>query len=174
MGPLPPALPAAAGSAARGGVLLAYERDGIVFKAFVPAEVALRLTTLGAMTEVPGARPPARGIALADGEVVTVLELGKAPPRVPRGRYAPQEDWPVPGSDRALLCQLGGQKVALIGGRVLSTGVFDRTPAEDGVLFRGRPVPTLDVRALYAEAETAIWAPRPGTPTAQRERGGSR
>ncbi len=85
MGPHLPALPAAAGSAARGGVLLAYERDGIVFKAFVPAEVALRLTTLGAMTEVPGARPPARGIALADGEVVTVLELGKAPPRVPRG-----------------------------------------------------------------------------------------
>jgi hypothetical protein len=155
-------------------VLLAYERSGVLFRAFVPAEVALRLTSLGAMTEVPGARLPARGIALADGEVVTVLELGQVPSRVPRSRYAPQEDWPVPGSDRALLCQLGGQKVALIGGRVLSTGVFERDPNDDGVLFRGRPVPTLDVRALYAQAETAIWAPRPGAPSAQRESGGSR
>ena len=29
-----------------------------------------------------------------------------------------------------------------------------------GVLWRGEPVPTLDVRALYARAETAIWADR--------------
>ena len=29
-----------------------------------------------------------------------------------------------------------------------------------GVLWRGEPVPTLDVRALYARAETAIWAER--------------
>ena len=29
-----------------------------------------------------------------------------------------------------------------------------------GVLWRGEPVPTLDVRALYARAEAAIWADR--------------
>ena len=66
-----------------------------------------------------------------------------------------------------------GEKVALIGGRVLSTGVFEQSTGDDGVIHRGELVRTLDVRALYAQAETAIWAPRPGTPAAARESGGS-
>lgn len=171
--PLGAPLSAAAPGPMRGGVLLAYEREGVPVRAFVPAEVALRLTALGAMTEVPGARLPARGIALADGEVVTVLELGRPPPRGAEERYTPHDEWPVPGADRALLCLIGAQKVALIGGRVLSTGVFEQSTGDDGVIHRGELVRTLDVRALYAQAETAIWAPRPGTPAAARESGGS-
>lgn len=168
--PAPPSLR----GGARGGVLLVFEREGSARLGFVPAEVALGLVSLGATTEVPGARPPARGIALADGEVVTVLELGPPPRGEASGPWEPHEDWPVPGSDRALLCAIGGQKVALVGGRVLSTGVFERAPGEDDVLFRGQVVATLDVRALYAQAETAIWAPRPGAPPSTRLGGGPR
>jgi hypothetical protein len=146
----------------RGGLLLRYfESEDQTALAFIPADVASRLAALSALTEVPGTKPPAKGIALADGEVVTVLELGKPRPGsfVPPA-YQPGEDWTVPGSDRAVLCVLGGQEVAITGGVVLATGVFDASPADDGVLWRGELVRTLDVRALYAQAETAIWAER--------------
>ena len=72
-----------------------------------------------------------------------------------------------------LVSQRSDLRVALIGGRVLSTGVFEQSTGDDGVIHRGELVRTLDVRALYAQAETAIWAPRPGTPAAARESGGS-
>ena len=146
----------------RGGVLLSYQdSDDRAVLAFIPASVASRLTALTCAIDVPGARPPARGLALADGEVITVLELGKrgaavtvAPP------YLPGADWPVPGSDRAVLCVLGSVRVALTGATVVATGVFDPLEGGGGILWRGEPVPTLDVRALYARAETAIWAER--------------
>jgi hypothetical protein len=152
----------AATPADNGGVLLSYQDDdGSPALAFIPASVAARLTALTCLIDVPGARPPARGLALADGEVVTVLEVGKPPDAgVIAPRYLPDQEWPVPGSDRAVLCLIGGVRVALIGGLVVATGVFDAQSDGGGVLWRGEPVPTLDVRALYARAETAIWADR--------------
>jgi hypothetical protein len=146
----------------RGGVLLSYQDDDDTLAlAFIPASVASRLTALTCVIDVPGAKPPARGLALADGEVITVLELGKrgsaatiTPP------YLPGAEWPVPGSDRAVLCVLGSVRVALTGGTVVATGVFEPLDDGGGVLWRGEPVPTLDVRALCARAETAIWADR--------------
>jgi hypothetical protein len=144
----------------RGGVLLSYQdSDDRPVLAFIPASVAARLTALTCAIDVPGARPPARGLALADGEVITVLELGKRATAAPPP-YLPGADWPVPGSDRAVLCVLGSVRVALTGGTVVATGVFDPIDGGGGVLWRGEPVPTLDVRALYARAETAIWAER--------------
>jgi hypothetical protein len=129
--------------------------------AFVPAEVARRLTTLSSFIPVPGAQPPASGIALADGAVVTVLRVGEAETRTSMGRpaYSPGEDWLVPGANRAVLCQLGGFEAALVGGVVVATGLFDAAP-DGGVIWRGDVVPALDVRALYAQAEAASWAER--------------
>jgi len=146
----------------RGGVLLRYcEAEGRTALGFIPAEIASRLVALSSLTEVPGTRPPAKGIALADGEVVTVLELGKPPPGGMKApSYRPGEDWPVPGSDRAVLCLLGGQEVAITGGVVLATGLFDASETDDGIVFHGELVRTLDMRALYARAEAAIWAER--------------
>jgi len=154
----------------RGGILIRIS-DGSSAGAllFIPADVATRVASLTALTPVEGVRAPAIGIALAGGEVVTVLRLGaaaapaafpgRAPSRHPRA-YRPGDDWPIPGSDRAVLCHVGGDAVALTGGAVVATGVFD---ADDGgVLWRGARVPTLDVRALYARAEAAIWAARVG------------
>jgi hypothetical protein len=141
----------------RGGVLLRFAGgDGGAALAFISADVASRLVTLGAVTRVPGARPPVAGIALAEGAVVTVLEIGRATPP----SYRPGDDWVVPGSDRAVLCDLGGHGVAITGGTVLTTGVFDADPEGDGVIWRGEAVPVLDVRALYAQAEAALWAER--------------
>jgi hypothetical protein len=157
-----PSREGAAPPADRGGVLLSYQDDdGSPTLVFIPATVASRLTALTCVIDVPGARPPARGLALADGEVITVLELGKrASPNAPTPPYLPGAEWPVPGSDRAVLCVLGSVRVALTGGTVVATGVFEPLEGGGGVLWRGEAVPTLDVRALYARAETAIWAER--------------
>src|SRR6185437_4288191 len=89
----------------RGGVLLRLGEGEEAALAFVPAEVARRLTTLSSFLSVPGTQPPASGIALADGAVVTVLRVGDAEARSTVGRpaYAPGEDWLVPGADRAVL-----------------------------------------------------------------------
>lgn len=151
---------------ARGGVLLRYAAPdeggaGREALAFIPAEVALRLTDLTAVTEVPGVLPPARGIALVDGEVVTILAVGLGEPKRPvrTSPYRPGEDWNVPGADRAILCCVGAQRVALVGGVVVTTGLFDAC-GQDAVLWNGEQVPALDVRALHAQAEKAIWAQR--------------
>jgi hypothetical protein len=153
---------AAAPTIDRGGVLLAYQDDdGRPALVFIPASVASRLTALTCVIDVPGAKPPARGLALADGEVVTVLEIGKpASGAAATSSPHPDLEHAVPGSDRAVLCVIGTVRVALTGGTVVATGTFDTLADGAGVLWRGEPVPTLDVRALYARAETAIWAER--------------
>lgn len=152
----------------RGGVLLRL-RDAAhpgahagTALGFVPADVAQRLAALSALTPVPGAKPPAYGIALAEGAVVTVLRIGDAPFQDASARppYTPGEDWIVPGAERAVLCRLGAFDVALTGATVLATGVFEPAPDESGVLWRGEVVPVIDVRALYAQAEAATWAER--------------
>lgn len=153
---------AAAAPPESGGVVLSYrDDDDRPTLVFISATVASRLTPLTCVIDVPGARPPVRGLALADGEVITVLELGKrAAASAAPTPYQSSAEWPVPGSDRAVLCLLGSVRVALIGATVVATGVFDPIEGGGGVLWRGEPVPTLDVRALYARAETAIWADR--------------
>ncbi|MFO0759981.1 MAG: hypothetical protein U0359_26080 [Byssovorax sp.] len=155
--------PSLSGAGDRGGVVIAYAREGREVLGFVPAAVAIRFAALGAMIEVAGARPPARGIALADGEVVTVLALGDGSAAPPASRRDVHDAWQVPGADRALVCAASGQKVALTGGRAVATGVFARDLLGDGVIHGGRSAPLLDVRALYAEAERAIWAARAGS-----------
>jgi hypothetical protein len=141
----------------KGGVLLEVrDAAGDARLGFLPSEIAIRVAALGAVRRVPGLRRPAIGIALADGEVVTVFEIGSSAAASPM--YRPGEDWSVPGCDRAVLCNVGGQRLALTGGTIVATGVFEG--AGEAVLWRGAEVPTLDVRALYRAAESAIWEDR--------------
>ena len=109
----------------RGGVLVRFAEGATRAPlVFIPALVARRLTALTSLTEVPGVPLPVAGIALADGAVVTVLALsGSVPPA-----YTATDDWPVPGADRAILCDLGGLSVAVTGGLVLATGWFEPGP----------------------------------------------
>jgi hypothetical protein len=155
----------------RGGVLLRALGAPPQVEAswFVPADVVVEVTALGVVTRAPGLMPPVSGIALTRGAVATVLDISSIPGGPPppdrdseaparRPRYRSGDDWPLPGSERAVLCNLAGELVALSGGRVVATGTFDAT--EGGVMWQGSVVPTLDVRALYAHAEQAIWTAR--------------
>jgi hypothetical protein len=138
--------------------------DGSVL-GFVPASTAVRLAQLGSLVPLPAAPPLVAGIALADGVVVTVLRLGERGVEPPPPE--PGDEWPVPGAGRALICRVGALEVALTGGTVMATGLFEA--ALGGIVWRGQMVPALDVPALYAQAEAATWADRaasarPGAP----------
>jgi hypothetical protein len=154
----------------RGGVLVRFAEgdDGPVL-GFIPESVAVRLAALGSLVPVPGAAPPVLGIALADGAVVTVLRLGDADPETVS--HHPEDEWPVPGARRAIVCKAFGIDVALTGGVVVATGLFDAAPGGDGIVWRGQMVPALDVCALYAQAEALTWTERAVT---GRPRGTSR
>jgi hypothetical protein len=162
--------------APRGGVLIRIDdvSSAGVFEqstaggrlAFIPADVALRVAVLSAMTPVIGLKAPGLGLALADSEVVTVLSLLEGPgarraaaPATQRPRYDPGAEWPVPGARHAIICHVAGTSVALVGGTIVATGLFG-TSERGEVLWRGEPVAALDVSALYAQAEAAIWAAR--------------
>lgn len=154
----------------RGGVLLRFaDGDDAPVLGFIPETIAARLAALGSIVPVPGAAPPVLGIALVEGAVMTVMRIGDADPG-PVGHY-PEDDWPVPGARRAIVCRVGGIDVALTGGAVVATGLFDSAPGGDGIVWRGQMVPALDVRALYAQAEAATWTERAVT---GRPRGPSR
>jgi hypothetical protein len=164
--------------ATRGGVLVRARRQAGERLVFVPAAVAREVTALSALTRVPGLEPPALGVALAAGRVVTVLDVGagaearadevEAPAACAPSPSPSHDEWPMPGCDRAVLCDLAGDVVALSGGEIVATGLFEAAPSGDGIHWRGADVAPLDVGALYAQAESAIWAAR-----AARPRGGS-
>lgn len=151
-----------------------YSGHGLVF---LDASVALRVVELSRPIHVvtpdasgeaarlardAGPRPPPVGVALAEGRIVTVLVLCDADEP-----GAPRDDAPddvsaqdrLPGSDRAVMCELGAEQVAVWGGRVVTTGAFD-VAGPGAVRWQGRAVPVLDVSSLYARAEAAIWAAR--------------
>lgn len=127
-------------TAGRGGIVVETDRG----LAFVDASFAQRIATVTAIARVPGAVAPTLGLAVSDGQVVTVLSLAAGV--VARGRQA------------IVICDLSGEQVGLAGGRVVATGVFEADG--DGVRHHGSTVPAIDVRALYAHAEAAVWAAR--------------
>ncbi len=159
----------------RGGLLYltrprASEGGEVVF---IPSPVAREVTDLTAVTPIVGAAPPVVGIALAHGEVVTVLELGldepdavasrppdAAGPPPKRRSWRAGQDWPTPGARRAVVCGVDGDAIAIIGGEVIATGLFDAAPQGDGVVWRGAVAPPLDLEALVARCRRAIWDAR--------------
>lgn len=128
---------------------------------FLDAAVARRIVELSCPVHLVTTRP-AVGVALAEGRVVTVLVVADdhdddRSPTGGVGPYPPRVR--LPGSDRAVLCDLGVEQVALFGGWVVTTGVFD-ADGPNAVRWQDASVPVLDVSSLYARAEAAIWSAR--------------
>ena len=105
---------------------------------FVSASFAVRAVQRPPVTPIPGAP---LGIALVDGLVVPVLELGT-------------------GADDLLLCRARGQLVGLAGLRVIQSGFFPQT--DDNIELDGERVPVLDVETELQHLEHRIGAPRLG------------
>jgi hypothetical protein len=122
----------------RGGVLLRL--DGALH--FVPASVALAVTSAPEIARVPGAPEALLGAALHEGEVVPVIAIGSA-------------------RETMLVCSYLGEKVGLLGARVEATGLYEVDPgAADAVSHKGETARTLDLAAIYAQIQGDGWAGR--------------
>lgn len=122
----------------RGGVLLRLE--GALH--FVPASVAVAVTSTPQLARVPGAPEALLGAALHEGDVVPVIAIG-------------------PARESMLVCSYLGEKVGLLGARIEATGLYEVDPdAADAVRHRGETARTLDLAALYARIQGEGWASR--------------
>ncbi len=135
----------------RGGVLVRVSVPNRGRFVLVPAEVVRGVFVLPSITPVEGLRRPAAGVALANGEVVTVLCI--------------DEEGLSPSSQNerttAVLCDLGGEPVAIVGRAIEASGLFDET--RPGFVRVGEvDAEVLDVAALRREAEEALWPARTG------------
>jgi hypothetical protein len=132
--------------AKRGGVLVRL--DGVLH--FVPASVALSITTAPKIARVPGAPDGLLGAALHDGEVVPVIAIGSS-----------RADSPAPREESMLVCSYLGEKVCLLGATIVATGFYDVDPdAPDCVRHGGETAHTLDLAAIYARVQGEGWAGR--------------
>lgn len=110
----------------------ASERAGVVLDVaggafFVSADVAVEVAERPAVTRVPGS---GLGVALISGRVVAVVTAGEH-------------------SEHTLLCDVGGDGVALDGVRVHQVGTFPATA--EGVSWAGQHLRELDVGAAIRE-----------------------
>ena len=124
--------------AKRGGVLLRLE-DALWF---VPASVALTLAPPPQIARVPGAPAALLGIALQDGEVLPVIALG-------------------PRHGAMIVCSYLGEKVGLVGGEIVGTGLFEvDSEGGDAVRFGDERARSLDLASIYARVQGEGWAGR--------------
>jgi len=133
----------------RGGVALRVSGRGTHELVLVPAEVVRSVVVLPSVTPVEGLRAPAVGVALAKGEVVTVLCL--------------DEDGLGPSAQNertsAVLCEVAGRPVAIAGRSIEASGLFEEA-GPSAVRVGDKRAEIVDVEALYRRAEQAIWAER--------------
>lgn len=111
-----------------GGVVVRVQ--GTLF--FVSADT-VRVITPGPMTSpVCGTSV---GIALLAGHIAVVLSLGEP-------------------TSTALLCDVDGDPMVVTGTAAVATGYYQR--ADEGVVYEGRVIPTLDIVARYRQVEKLL------------------
>ncbi len=116
----------------QGGLLL---RVGGALR-FVPATVALRVAPPPRLTRVPGAPPEFAGIAMHEGFVVPVVAVGSE-------------------TGNMIVCQHGGELVAVVGAEIVSTGSFGITTDGTGrVEHEGCAVEPFDLATVYAYVQS--------------------
>jgi len=122
-------------------------RGGLVFKVvpdegparsfFLSADVAIKLAPRPQIVRLPGAPPSLLGLALSDGAVVPLLEVG-------------------PDRATMILCLYRGEPVGLVGAEDIRSGVFPAAEA-GGVQVDGASVPPLDLEEMYARVHAVTW-----------------
>ncbi len=121
----------------RGGVLLRVGGELV----FLSSDAAQRLTPVPPITKVPGAPDELLGVALEDDEILPVVSIGEA-------------------RDCMIVCSHQGEKLGLVGGEVVTSGLFE---ADDEAILHGteraRP---LDLAAIYDRVHERAWGGRWG------------
>lgn len=122
----------------RGGLVFtsfANERPPRSF--FLSADVAIKLAPRPQIARLPGAPPGLLGLALSDGAILPLLEVG-------------------PDRTTMILCLYRGEQLGLVGAEDIRSGVF---PADDAGAVRvdGVRVPPFDLEEMYARVHAVSW-----------------
>jgi hypothetical protein len=121
------------GDGLRGG--LVFKVDGL--RVFLRAELAVKLAPRPQIARLPGAPRSLLGLALSDGVILPVIELG-----VDQGSM--------------IICVHRGEQLGLVGMENIVSGMF---PAGEGagVIVQGEAVPPLDLEEIYTGIHIATW-----------------
>ena len=125
--------PTEARSVSRGGIVFLVEGRPL----FLGADLAVKLTPRPQIARLPGAPPGLLGLALSEGAILPLLELG-------------------PVRATMIICVHRGEPVGLLGAEEIQSGVFPAADAGAVIAF-GKTVPPLDLEELYARVHTATW-----------------
>lgn len=125
-------------------------KGGVVFRVaearyFLPATTASKVLPLPGIARVPGAPVDLVGVALVDGEMVPVVDVGGG--EVPPSRRAVTPGRPRTDNRPMLLCTCLGERVAIVGLDIVATGLFEAL-ADGSVVHDGLPAPLFDVGAV--------------------------
>jgi hypothetical protein len=126
------------GEGKRGGVVLRVGGSLV----FVSVGTAVKLAPIPQIARVPGAPAGLLGIALQDGDIVPVVEIGSL-------------------RDSMLLCNYHGETIGIVGGEVVATGMFD-LEAGEWVCHEGERAEPLDLGNIYARVHAGGWGGRWG------------
>jgi hypothetical protein len=125
-------------ASSRGGLVFRVSDDGSRRRSFfLSADVAIKLVPRPQVARLPGAPPGLLGLALSDGAIVPILELG-------------------PDHATMILCLHRGEPLGLVGAEDIQSGVF---PADEagGVNVDGETIRPLDLEEMYARVHGVTW-----------------
>jgi chemotaxis signal transduction protein len=137
------------------------KKGGVVFKVgevryFLPATTASKVLPMPGVAHVPGAPEDLVGVALVEGEMVPVVDVGHG--ETPPSRRAVTPARPRTDNNRPMLvCTVGGERVGLVGLEVVATGLFD-TAENEGVTHEGSAALLFDVAAVIGRLRDSRWA----------------
>ena len=134
-------------------------KGGVVFRVaearyFLPATTASKVLPMPGVARVPGATADLVGIALVEGEMVAVVDIGgtAAPSRRAVTLSRPRTD-----NRPMLVCSCLGERVGLVGLEILATGLFE-ADADERVMHEGVPAALFDVGAVIGRLRGSRWA----------------
>lgn len=134
-------------------------KGGVVFRVgearyFLPATTASKVLPMPGVARVPGAPADLVGVALVEGEMVAVVDVGgDAPP----SRRAVTAARPRADNRPMLVCTWLGERVGLVGLELLATGAFE-TNEDDTVVHEGIAASLFDVAAVIERLRAGRWA----------------
>lgn len=128
---------------------------GVVFRArgelfFLPASIAMKVMPAPEMAHVPGGPRELRGVALVDGDMIPVVELGEAASRPTAA---------TPESATAMLvCAVLGERVGFVGVEVVATGRFQVDDVTGALKLGDETAHPFDVTGVIARVREGRWA----------------
>lgn len=120
-------------TASRGGLVFTVLGCGF----FLGADLAVKVTPRPQIARLPGSPPGLLGLALSEGTILPLLELG-------------------PDRSAMIICVHRGEQLGLVGAEEIYSGVFPAAEA-GGVRFGDAVVPPLDLEEIYARIHAATW-----------------